>query len=278
MIEEKKMKEIVSYGGGTQSTAMILMALNGKFDLPRPDFAVFADTGDEPEFVNEYVKYFIDLVKHHYDFDIYTTKHKNGLSNHLLSPPQKSRDGRFYTSSVPPFFTLDENGKKGMLMRQCTSDFKTNPLSKLINSKLKRAEPYRLWIGMSFDERSRMKVSNLKRRTNYYPLVDNFVNRIDSINYVKLLGVKPAQRSSCVFCPFHSDRYWVWLKKYHSSEFQRAVDFEIKIQAQANWDYSKTKYFLHSDCKPLSEVVFANKNQLNIFPELIDECDGLCGI
>jgi hypothetical protein len=36
------MKEIVSYGGGTQSSALIIMALEGDYNLPRPDFAVFA--------------------------------------------------------------------------------------------------------------------------------------------------------------------------------------------------------------------------------------------
>lgn len=52
------MKEVISYGGGTQSTALILMALEGKFNLPRPDFAVFSDTGGEPEFIYDYVDYF----------------------------------------------------------------------------------------------------------------------------------------------------------------------------------------------------------------------------
>lgn len=39
-------KRIVSWGGGTQSSAISLMVLRGL--LPRPDLFLFADTGDEP--------------------------------------------------------------------------------------------------------------------------------------------------------------------------------------------------------------------------------------
>jgi len=88
------MKNIVSYGGGTQSTAMILMALNGKYGLQRPDFGVYADTGGEPEFINEYVRYFIDLVKKTFDFDIYTTQYKQGIVHKLLyEEERKSKSG-----------------------------------------------------------------------------------------------------------------------------------------------------------------------------------------
>ena len=269
------MKEIVSYGGGTQSTALILMALEGDYGLVRPDFGVWADTGGEPQFIYDYVDYFIDYVKDKYDFDIFKIKHKDGLVNKMLAEPKILRTGKFYTSSVPPFYTLNENGQKGMLNRQCTSDFKTNPISKLINSKLERGEKYRIWIAISFDERSRMKVSPIKKRTNYYPLVDLFIRRQDSINYVIGKGLKPPQRSSCYFCPFHSNKYWNWLKTHHNEEFVKAVDFEKKVQANIP---TNDKVFLHSDCIPLDQVYFDNPNQLDLFPELIDECGGECGI
>jgi hypothetical protein len=272
------MKNIVSYGGGTQSTAMILMALECEYNLPRPDFGVYADTGGEPEFINEYVRYFIDYVKQKYDFDIFITQNKQGLVHKLTVEPSRiSKSGNHYTSSVPPYFTQSKDGKVGMLMRQCTSDFKTNPIAKLINSKLGRGEKYRMWIGISFDERSRMRISTNKRRENYYPLVDNFLRRVDGINFVNEMGLKPPQRSSCFFCPFHSNRYWQWLKDNHPSEFAKAVDFEKKIQERQN-DYNTDKVFLHRDCKPLNEVIFSNRDQLNMFPELIDECGGECGI
>lgn len=273
------MYEIVSYGGGTQSTALIIMALEGKFNLKRPDFAIYADTGGEPEFINRYVDYFIGYVKEKYNFFIYKIQHKKGIVNHLLHSEIKYRNGNAYINSFPPFFTLNGSGEIGMLMRQCTSDFKTKPISSFITKKIGRNVPYRLWIAISFDERSRMKVSTINKRVNYYPLVENFINRADSINYLKGMGVKPPQRSSCFFCPFHSDKYWVWLKKYHSEEFNRAIKFEQDIQDKMKTNkFLKYSVFLHRSCKSLAIVKFDNENQLNLFPELIDECDGLCGI
>jgi hypothetical protein len=276
------MKNIVSYGGGTQSTALILMALEGDYNLPRPDFAVYADTGGEPEFINEYVRYFVNYVKRKYDFDIYICQHKQGLVHKLtVEEPHRAKidkdSNTVYTTSIPPFFTLNTDGSKGMLNRQCTSDFKTHPIAKFINSKLDKGETYRIWIAISFDERSRMKVSTIKKRTNYYPLVDLFIRRNESINYVNKLGLKPPQRSSCFFCPFHSNLYWQWLKDFYSDEFQRAVDFEKTVQTRQN-DYSTDKIFLHKACKPLDQIQFSDKDQLNMFPELIDECGGECGI
>lgn len=270
------MKNIISYGGGTQSTAMILMALNGEFEF-MPDFAIYADTGGEPQFINDYVNYFINFVKVKYNFDIFVVRAKQGLLHKLTIEPERiAKSGLSYTSSNPPYFTLNPDGTKGMMMRQCTSDFKIQPIAKFINSKLQRGEPYRKWIGISFDERQRMKIST-KRIKLYYPLVDKFIRRADSIKYIIDKGLNKPLRSSCFFCPFHSDRYWQWLKDYHIYEFERACEFEKTVQARQN-GYLTSKIFLHSDCKPLSEIVFTDKNQMNLFPELIDECGGECGI
>jgi hypothetical protein len=270
------MKNIISYGGGTQSSALVIMSLEGEYNLPRPDFGVYADVGAEPEFVNDYVAYFIDYVKRVYDFDIYVVQYKKGIIEQLKTIPKISRNGNFYTSSVPPFYVKKQDNTVGMLMRQCTGDFKINPCNKLINSKIKRGEKYNLWKGISFDERQRAKISMDKKKTFIYPLVENFTRRGDSITYLKNKGIKPAQRSSCIFCPFHSDAYWRWLKYYHPTEFQRAVDIEEYINTLSN--KSNLKYYLHKSCVPIDKVIFKNENQLNMFPELIDECDAECGI
>jgi len=271
------MKNIVSYGGGTQSTALILMALNGDYGLQRPDFGVYADTGGEPEFIDNYVRWFINYIKQHYDFDIYITKNKTGLYNLWYEPEKISEDGRKYTQSLPPFFVLNPDRSKSMIRkRQCTEDYKVKPFNKLVNSIIGR-EPYVKWFGISFDERSRMKISTTKRITYYYPLVEKYINRVDSINYIHKLGIREPQRSSCFFCPYHSDRYWQWLKDFHPTIFHDAVDFENVVRARSK-HYLRGEIFLHRSCKPLDQIQFTDKDQLNMFPELIDECGGECGI
>lgn len=273
---------IVSYGIGTQSTGLILMALNGEYDLPRPDFAIFSDTGAEPEFIYDYFDYFDYFQKYckkHYGFDIYLTRKKGRTLLEKLTNPQKQSRNGFYTTSVPPFFTLNADGTKGMLRRQCTSDYKTNPTNSFIIKTIEKKVKYNLWLGMSFEERSRMRISNNKRRVNKYPLVNNFIIRKMTIDYVKEKGLKTPQRSSCFFCPFHSSRYWKWLKKEHIKEFIRACELEEKIQSMQNTNsILKLIPFLHRSCKLLADIDFDADTQLYMFPELIDECEGYCGI
>jgi 3'-phosphoadenosine 5'-phosphosulfate sulfotransferase (PAPS reductase)/FAD synthetase len=57
MIEKNREKKlvIISLGAGVQSSTMALMAAKG--ELPRPDCAIFADTGYEPKSIYLYLDY-----------------------------------------------------------------------------------------------------------------------------------------------------------------------------------------------------------------------------
>jgi hypothetical protein len=50
-----RLLEVISLGGGVQSSAMALMAEQGIL-LPRPDAAIFADTGHEPDAVPSHTR------------------------------------------------------------------------------------------------------------------------------------------------------------------------------------------------------------------------------
>lgn len=273
------MKRVVSYGGGTQSTAMILMCLEGVDGFERPDFGVYSDTGAEPQFINRYVEYFIDYVKRVYDFNIYRVQHADGLVKRIITIPKVRRDSEFYAVSSPPFYTKNRvTGAVGMLMKQCTGHFKQDPVRKAVTARLGRAVYHEMLIGISFDERERVRISPHKRRIYKYPLVDAEVSRSESIQYIKSLGLRPAQRSSCYFCPYHSDKYWIWLRRWHPSEFRRAIQLERIIQTNMDKVGSAIQLYLHRSCVNIKHAVFRNETQINLFPELIEECDGECGI
>lgn len=72
---------VVLYGGGTQSTGLILLGLTKL--KQRPDFAVFADTGAEPDHVIEYKDYFAEYVKKEFDFDIFTVQKRQPTHRHF---------------------------------------------------------------------------------------------------------------------------------------------------------------------------------------------------
>ena len=131
----------------------------------------------------------------------------------------------------------------------------------------------KLWIGISLDEIERMKDSPLKYIEHYYPLVIKGI-RIDNIVYwFEKQNMPTPGKSACVICPFHSDNYWKRFKKEYPNEFELACVFDDKIR---NFPGLKRQTFLSKHLKPLRDINFSYNPSL--FPDLIEECNGLCGL
>lgn len=263
--KEKKGEEflnVISLGAGKQSSYMLLRSLENDFKY-KPDFAVISDTGCEPKYVYDYLDWLIWYVKDKYDFDIIVVSAGNIMKDTL-----DYLDGK--RSRVAQLPLKLANG--GLTPRQCTFDYKIAPLRKYLQ-KVRNGKRVRLWIGISLDEMERMKESNVKYIQHYYPLVES-QTRIDAIvNWFKVNGIKEPGKSACLICPFHSDRYWQRFKKEFPKEFKTACEFDDKIR---KYPKLKASAFLSNHRKPLKEIDFSFHPSL--FPELIEECDGLCGL
>jgi hypothetical protein len=191
-------------------------------------------------------------------------------------------DTRFPTA---PFFTQNViTGKKGMLRRQCTSDYKIQPIKKklreLCNIGYKKHFPkdkyIEQWIGISTDEIQRMKPSRDPYILNRHPLIELKMSRQDCINYLNKNKIPSPEKSACIICPYHNDAYWHFMKTERLSEFAEAVEFDKKIRTGAK--NIKDNLYLHKSCKPLDEVEFdkkENDKQLDMFN---NECEGMCGV
>jgi 3'-phosphoadenosine 5'-phosphosulfate sulfotransferase (PAPS reductase)/FAD synthetase len=117
---------ILSLGAGVQSSTMALMAAEGHI-RPMPDCAIFADTGYEPPGVYEY----LDWLEKQLPFPVYRVM-KGNIRDDMVNSVDHGT--RFPTA---PFYTVNaETGKKGMLMRQCTNDYKIQPIRKKIRELL----------------------------------------------------------------------------------------------------------------------------------------------
>lgn len=266
-MDEKKEKKggilnVISLGAGKQSSYMLLQSLEGKFKY-NPDFAIISDTGCEPKYVYEYLNWLIDYVKEKYNFEIIKVTAGNILTDTLdYLDGKKSR-----VAQLP----LKLHGG-GLTQRQCTFDYKIAPLRRYLQ-QMRAGNKIRLWIGISLDEMERMKNSNVKYIEHYYPLVENQI-RIDAIvHWFKTTGIKEPGKSACLICPFHSDNYWKRFKKEFPDEFKIACDFDNKIR---NYPNMRAKTYLSNHRKPLETINFTYEKSL--FPELIEECDGLCGL
>ena len=271
MFDREKVLTILSLGAGVQSSTMALMAANG--DLPKPDYAIFADTGYETKSCYEYLNYLSTILP----YPIIKVAKGNIKNDMIDSINNGSR------CSTAPYFTQEViTGKKGMLRRQCTTDYKIQPIRKkireLCNVGYKKRFPkdkyVEQWIGISKDEIQRMKPSNDKYIINKHPLIELNMSRQDCINYLNKNKIPLPEKSACIVCPFHDDKYWQFMKTKRPEEFADAVELDKEIRTISR--NPNIKNYTHKSCKPLDEVNFnPDENQLNMFN---NECEGMCGV
>ena len=272
MIDKNRSKALVvlSLGAGVQSSTMALMAATGV--LPKVDCAIFADTMYENSASYKYLKYLKQLLP----FPIYTVS-KGNIKKDML-------EARGTTDFVvAPFYTQETiTGKKGMIMRQCTNDYKIQPIKKkireLCNVGYKKHFPkdkyVEQWIGISKDEIGRMKPARDPYILNRHPLIEMNMSRQDCINWMNKNNFIIPEKSACICCPFHDDKYWKNLQEKYPTEFADAVALDKEIRTISK--DKNIKNYTHRSCKPLDEVDFdPDKNQLDMFE---NECEGVCMI
>ncbi|WP_281989735.1 hypothetical protein [Aquimarina aggregata] len=268
---------IISLGAGTQSTDLLLRGLEGEFEEV-PSHAIFSDTGNEPKGVYTYLEWLIKFVDKEYKFNIDIVSAGNIYQDAFayLEGTRKRYEG------VPYYTRNPKTGKKGILRRQCTGDYKIRPVRRHIRKVLPEAKKVSLWLGISYDEIQRMKQANVKWITHRFPLIEKKIKRINCIQNFKAHGLPVPVRSSCVVCPYHSDKYWIWIYENERDSFDAAVMLDEAIRSYPSIN---DECYLHRSCRPLKEVIVdilkgkeLASTQLNIFPELIEECSGVCGI
>jgi hypothetical protein len=117
---------ILSLGAGVQSSALALMIEKG--EVPMVDAAIFADVKGEPKAVYEWLAYLKTQIT---KFPIHVVTWRN-LKQDILDAAKGE-----YKAFPAPFFTKNvETGKKGMLRRQCTADYKIKPVVQKIRDLL----------------------------------------------------------------------------------------------------------------------------------------------
>jgi hypothetical protein len=261
--------KILSLGAGVQSSTMALMADQGAFG-DKPDAAVFADTGWEPKPVIEHLNYLRTILS----YPVYIVK-KGNIKDDILTA--LGPGGNQFASA--PFYTLNENGKKGMGRRQCTREYKITPIAKKIREimglvprqRFPKDKFVEVWIGISMDEIMRMKPSRFWWQKNRWPLIEKKMSRTDCLKWYEGKGFKIPVKSACIGCPFHDDAFWLDMKNNRPDEFKEAVQFDKDMRKHN----PKVKNFVHRQCVPLDQVKFKEKEKIDLFNQ---ECEGMCGL
>lgn len=275
-------KKVISLGVGIQSTALYYMSsLN---EIERADYAVFADTGGEKTATLNYYKDLKKWQKENKGIKLYKANYKN-LQKDLLNNTN-STNNRF--SSIPAFTLL--NGKKGMLRRQCTKEYKIDQVNKKIREIYKipgrkRLPLTEIWIGITIDEHTRMTIPQEKWKVNVYPFCGYKIysngkaepfkgfekTRNDILNWFNKKGLSIPEKSSCKFCPFQADYNWLRLKQTAPKDFKEAVKIDYAIRNSTKKGIIAPLY-LHDSLKPLDKVDLS-ENQTTIWGNCTDGCD-----
>ena len=273
---------IISLGAGVQSSTMALMAAVGEIK-PMPSYAIFADVQAEPPSVYKW----LDWLETQLPFPVLRVT-AGSLETESLRV-RTSKNGINYTNSNVPVFIKSPYGEKeGLQIRQCTSDFKIDvihrEIRRLARENIKKwrrnkdtPKPVVQGGGISKDESHRMKPARPAYIQNIWPLVDNGMRREHCLSWMQKHGYPKPPRSSCVFCPFHSNAEWRRLRDEEPEEFERAARWEEKYQvALRQVPRIKGAPFLHRSCIPLRDVdLTEDTSQGELWG---NECEGMCGV
>lgn len=231
--------KILSCGAGQQSTALALMSCDnvlnpGKFPLvPVYDAVLFCDLGGEREWVYRQV----DFLKNQcmrVEIPFYILRDKN------LKEDYMKNYGRKRVVTIP-FWSVDENGRKGIMTRHCTIDYKIIQMQNFVRWNLlgyrkgertrpKDIQAHEMHIGFTYEEQQRIFDSKHKLFVNRFPMVEMGLVRADNYAYVKERWGLETKGSACLFCPFHTNYFFWDCKQTCRNDYQTVLDFDNMLE------------------------------------------------
>ena len=187
---------ILAYGKGVQSTAILVLIDNGV--LPAPEVIFHSNMGIAEDYLlpyfNEYSAPLIARICTRFGsrYEESNLAFQQAVENHVITP----------------FWFLGAKGKPQLVARRsCTKNFKVAPSNKLIQRRGLGV----IWLGISADELKRARdpeesLTWSRRRVNYYPLIELGFTRDDCFKIIADYGLPVPPKSSCDFCPFSAKK------------------------------------------------------------------------
>lgn len=209
------MFNLVSYGGGTNSTAMLIECAKRKIQV---DVILFADTGGERPHTYAYIKTFNEWLKKNNMPEIIIVKYKN-RSGEILTLEQDCLKRKALPSLAYGFKT-------------CSQRFKGAPQDKFMNNYepakkyWKTGKKITKLIGFDIDESHRIKDYEDKKYTVKYPLVEWNMGREECIETINKSGLCQTGKSACFFCPATKQTEIRQLKAVYPDLAERALKIE----------------------------------------------------
>ena len=180
---------ICSYGGGTNSTALLIECVSRCIPV---DLILFADTGGERPETYAYVQLFNDWLLDNGMPGIVQVKTCNKLGKEITLENWCLENGAL--PSIAYGF------------KSCSEKHKIRPINKYCNNNDQCKEAWKMgkitkFIGFDADESHRVKDFDDPKYTVKYPLVDWDMGRDECLQVICKAGLPQPGKSSCFFCP-----------------------------------------------------------------------------
>jgi hypothetical protein len=209
---------VVSYGGGTNSTAMLIeLARRGE----RVDLILFADTGGERPGTYKFIDLFSDWLE-------------SNLGQGITTVRTTSREGDILDLETE----CKTNGRLPSLaygFKKCSQKFKIRPQDKFVNNwqpaadAWARGEKVTKLIGFDADEPGRaLRQRNMEsdKWAWRHPLIEWNWGREECVAAIEGAGLPSPGKSSCFFCPAMKPKEILRLNQCHPELLERALEIE----------------------------------------------------
>ncbi|MFH9761345.1 phosphoadenosine phosphosulfate reductase [Streptomyces anulatus] len=257
----------ISYGGGVQSTALLVLAAQGRIDFRTFLMANVGDDSEHPatmRYLDEYARPY--AAEHGIELALLDrVMVRSGETRTLYG--QLTKEGS-RSLAIPVRMS---NGAPGT--RSCTADFKI----KVIGRELKRRgatkeAPATIGIGISLDEIHRANNRRCEPHEEIvYPLLDLGLRRTDCARIITEAGLPVPPKSSCYFCPFHRPETWHDMRRTEPDLFEKSCQLEELLNERRDV-LGKDHVYLTRFGRPLREAIPDGVDLLPMF----DEADGAC--
>ncbi|MBT9166736.1 MAG: hypothetical protein DDT19_00060 [Syntrophomonadaceae bacterium] len=223
------MNRYLSFGGGVNSTALMLYLLDQDVEFE----SVFADHGgDHPE-TYEYLEY---LAERGYRITRLQTREEGwDLYEYCL-----------HRRMLPNIFN-----------RWCTDKFKVTPLHRYFQ------KPAIVYLGIDYGEQQRAHDSRNPDLDNQFPLIEAGLYRQDCIKLIEAHGLRVPRKSGCWFCPFSTKSRLKALLREYPCLFEKIRELEQAHNKKALEEGRPAYYLMRM---PID--AFVNSNQLDLFGEI----------
>lgn len=224
------MRQVLSYGGGLDSFAMLLDAID-RAELPEVVAFVDVSDGRDPGEWPGTMRHMAEVVA--------PLCARAGLEFVRIDAA-----GGYPVRDAPSLFAwMHARGQIPVAgpNRICTRVAKVERFERWLTDRFPREE-VSVWIGFEAGEEARASKDpnagskpskqrrdpNAARRVNRFPLIEHGLCRCRCAELVRRHGLPVPRKSACVFCPYGSLRDWQTFARELPEAFARVVDLEAR--------------------------------------------------